>query len=448
MKRNRRVSTLFAVVLCNVAFVGAGNGESDVLIPSLGAEHGFLFGPVGANPERPGSEATDLGNVASSTEIGHGNDENTVSMKSRYESGRIFAVDTSYIQKGFVDRQYDASAGGTSFWEMKMNSALGAGLPALEGRFAVSSFDPYTSDGFGDSSTRSYRIGTKGTFGDFGYGVNYFSVGKEFERFKIKGEKEVKKPKTDREGNEAWVYRKFGKTGIRTFLTRYHDNVEDDPNRAHFTDSKVGTSVDYTILSWPYLGYSATYSTGTRTSSDEPAGYDSYREPVESMRSALNYSSNQWSGSVSVDYSKTGSFSGPVNVLTYYVGGFYYPSGGLSVTPSVSWVEENYSGLGVRTLTQSADMTVAYHPPNSKLKFSAYGGYSASENRDWGTDTEYLYSALGVDWPTRKTAPDSSRWVVQLTYDSYIDNIYSSANTGDTTLWLKFRGSLASWLPR
>jgi hypothetical protein len=321
---------------------------------------------------------------------------------------------------------------------MSASSEAGPLFRTLEGHFAVSSFDPDTGDGFHEDSRRAYDLEARGSTGRLGYGLKYFSVGSEFERLKTDRKKRTRDPKKDREGTEAWLQSSFGRVGLKSFATRYHDNLEQDPNRARFTEQKAGATITYTISSWPYLGYSATYARGIRTSSDEPGERASYRGSMETAASGLDYSGEKWSASVSAEYSKSGDFSGPVEIATYYVGGSFYPFGSLSLTPSLTWMQEEYPELDVSTLTRSADLTLGYTPPNSSLKFTAFGGYSASENRDWGFDNRYFYGYAGVDWPTRGIAPGGNMSFL-LGYDRYVDELYPGSNTQDMSVWLKFR---------
>jgi len=415
-------------------------GLSDLL--SQG-EDGDLHRSLGRLPGVFGVGTQDLDLAMVSTRAGRARDKDTALMKTRADAHLPITLDTSYKAKNVLNPASGAAKAGRGFWEMKASSAVGAALPGLEANFAVSSFDPDSGEGFHDINRRSSSLGAYGSLGGLGYGVKYFSVGSEFERLKKEGKTGARDAKKDREGTEAWVHGKFGKVGIKSFVTRYHDNLDEDPSRPRYTDQKFGGTVTYTILSWPYLGYSATYARGIRMGSNGLEGSASYRGSLETVANALDYSGEKWSASVAAEYSKSGDLSGPVEIAAFYLGGSYYPSDSLSLTPNLSWMEEVYPESAVNTLTRSADLSLAYNPPNSKLKFTAYGGYSASENSDWGFDNRYFYGYAGLDWSAPNSAPKGTV-SLQVGFDRYVDQIYADASTGNVSIWLNFRASLDS----
>ena len=202
--------------------------------------------------------------------------------------------------------------------------------------------------------------------------------------------------------------------------------------------------MDYTVLSWPYIGYSAGFSTGTRTSSDKPGGRDPYKGSLKTLNSALYFSTNVVEGTLFAEHSGSGDFSGVTETMTYYVGGSYYPIQGISFTPDYNFVDARYRDMGVRTTTHTAEVTLTYAPVDSKLELLAYGSYSTEENKDWSMDSKSFYATLGVDWPMKSKTHGTNHWSFLISYYGYIDDINPDATTDDVTLWLTYRNSLSS----
>ena len=128
------------------------------------------------------------------------------------------------------------------------------------------------------------------------------------------------------------------------------------------------------------------------------------------------------------------------NLRTYWLGGSYFPISTFSVTPSVSYVKEEYPEFDVTTDSFATSMTVSYKPStNSRFNFTGYSEYSTEKNMDWAMDSEYLYSSLGINWDSEKPKSLIKKWSLELFHDQYTDNLYSDNNTGGVGFMLKMR---------
>jgi len=258
--------------------------------------------PLPANDKlesnKAGANAIDHENP--SAEVSYGQKDESVFVRSSYSSGDLFTVGTAFAQTKNEDEAEELSNDSHGFWHMKMSSdALGAATK-MQAEFAQSSFDPYTSEGFGAAENRLIKLATNSSWQGFKVGVGYQSVGKKFENEKktLNGRKKSdnnpqNKLLKDQRGTEAWVARQFGKLGVKTLATVYQNNLEGDDNVPRFTTRKVGGSLNYTISSWPSAGITLDYKNGVRGSSDETNGLQSMEVDVENIASSLYYS-DEW----------------------------------------------------------------------------------------------------------------------------------------------------------
>ena len=397
------------------------------------------------------SEALHIKREPSSTEVTYGQqDDESVFVKTAYQGGELFTVGSSFTRNKQVD-DFEKPIEESGFWHMKMSSAAGGPGAGIDVEFAQSSFDPDTSEGFGAAENRLMKLSTKTSWQGFTVGARYQSVGEDFEfggktpagRKKGSGNTQKKLHK-GRQGTEAWVSRRFGKLGVKTLASVYQDKPEDDDNIAHFTTHKVGSSLNYTLSSWPSAGITLDYGHGVRGSSNEPDGFQAMEVRVENISSSLYYSGASWNGTFYVENASGEGTKNVANLRTYWLGGSYFPLSTLSVTPSVSYVKEEYPEFDVSTDNYAASMTASYRPStNSRFSYTAYSEYSSEQNRDWSMDSEYVYSSLGVNWDSKKPKSLIKKWSLELFHDQYTDNMYSDNSTGGVGFMLKLRSTAA-----
>jgi len=385
------------------------------------------------------------------TEITYGREEDeSVFVRSTHRGGDLFTLGTAFTQRnGGADlkaRVRDNNDQG--FWHMNLSSAPSGTGPGFEVEFAQSSFNPETSEDFGSSENRLIKLATQGSWQGYQLGLGYQSVGTEFEKTGKAADKRKKAnhPKTNlkkgRQGTEAWISRQFGDLGVKTVAAVYEDQGEDKGSSSYFTTGKLGASLNYTILSWPQLGLTVDYASGRRSSSDTPAGLQPKEVDVESVASSLYYSDSSWSGTLYVEDAAGAGTTNAMDLRTYYVGGSYFPVSTVSVSPSFTYVQEEYTDLGANTDSYAASMTASYKPSSkSKFNFNGYSEYSTQENVDWALDTEYYYSSLGVNWKSDKPKSLIKQWSFEVFHDRYIDHVYSDSNTGGLGLWLTLKSS-------
>jgi hypothetical protein len=377
-------------------------------------------------------------------ELSHGQNDKSTFVKSSYNVGKLFGVGASFTQKNRDDEFQPLTDKKKGFWRMKMNSSLLGS--SLDAEMALSSFDTETSKNFWAPERRMMKLGSQTTWLGFDIGARYQSVGKDFESsadmFKSGHKKKKDKFDKDTQGPELWSSRQFGNLGVKAYTSLYSTNLADDPNLPRFSTQKVGSSVNYLISSWPEVGVTLRYATGTLDSSDEPAGFDSVSQDVRDIASSIYYSGDSWSGSLYVgDATGKTSEANVTDMQTYYAEASYLPIDTVSISPAISYIRTKYPNYDVDSNTMSSSLTVAYKPRPNGLSYTLYSEYSTDENRDWDVDSSYLYTSLGVKWEPKKPKSLIKQWSVDLFYDEYIDNIYNDSNTGGLGIMFKLRSS-------
>jgi hypothetical protein len=381
------------------------------------------------------------------TEVSYGRDENeSLYVRSSHNGGDVFTVATAFSQHQDAHDLQKRAAEEHGFWQLDLSSGDAAAGPAFEMNLSQSSFDPETSEGFGASENRLVSFATQGSWQGYQLGLGYQTVGTEFEKPSQAGErkKAVQHPnaelKQGRESTQAWIARQFGDWGLKTHATLYEDQVDEgaDP----ITTQKVGASLNYTILSWPQVGVTVDYARGVRSGGAPSGTGEADDVDVQSVASSLYYAGAAWSGTLYLEDASGAGTDSPVDLRTYYLGGSYYPWSTFSLSPGLSYTEENYTEWGSTTDSYAASMTASYKPSaNSRYSFNGYSEYSTQQNLDWALDTRYYYNSVGVDWVSAKPKPLIKQWSFELFHDQYVDNVYSESNTGGFGVWLTMKSA-------
>jgi hypothetical protein len=368
------------------------------------------------------------------------------------ENHQHFARRVSYTMRGKDDRMVSGSyeedsravlQGRTSdeeplaYLDTRWKSSLGRDFADAQFEFASSSRRLYDGTEFNNQNSSSlFRFDLQRADQQFSYGLEYFSVGEEF------AAPGNSNPKADREGTQLWGRWSLGAFGIKPFFSSSHNNLEEDPDRSRLTDTQVGLNLNQSLLSWPDLGYSVSYTIGTRRSSLEPEGYKPYSGPISSATLSVNYSANKWNASLNSSHSESGNTAnGRANQTTTvsdYLSGSYYPNSIINFAGDFGHVMEEHNSFDSRTSTIDASLSLSYKPPIGRFDRHIYMVYSAQKNLEWQLNTRYFSAGAGQRWYLRRKPSTISVLSFDINYDRYLDEVYSEASTADLTFWLKF----------
>jgi hypothetical protein len=220
-----------------------------------------------------------------------------------------------------------------------------------------------------------------------------------------------------------------------------HDNLDADRDRPRFTTTDAGASLTYMLSSWPYLGYTVSYSEGEKRSSREPASYTPYKGPVSTVEHSLSYSSERMDVAVYSSYSKETDLLQPAerkaDMRSYYLSTTLKPAKGLRITPEISYGTDRYPEAST-THRRSASLSLDYWPAKN-TGYRAFGSYYAEKNPQWGMDTRYLYTELAVIRALHLTARGGETLSFSGGLQRYLDAASPGQNTNEFTLWLMLK---------
>jgi len=323
-------------------------------------------------------------------------------------------------------------------WSFRMASPSIVGKLQAEAEFAFKPFDPYVTSGFGKSQYDAYRFEIRGGEKEFTYGANYVMVRKAFSSLLST----KKRLDVDRAGPKVWASWSRGRVGMSVFMRSLHDNLDTDGNKSRFTTTDAGASLTYMLSSWPYLGYTVSYSEGEKRSSREPNGYNPYRGPVSTLEHSLSYSSERIDIAAYSSYSRERDLLQPAerkaDMRLYYLSTTLKPTKALRITPEISYGIDRYADSVSSTHRRSASLSVDYWP-SKHTGYRAFGSYYTEENRQWRMDTKYLYTELAVIRALHLTARGGENLSFSAGYQRYLDDASPVNNRGEFTLWLMLK---------
>jgi septal ring-binding cell division protein DamX len=332
-----------------------------------------------------------------------------------------------------------------TYFDTTWKSSLGQGLAESKVEFANSSFNPYPDGQFdSQNSSNLFRYNLSSAGQEFRYGLQYYSTGKGF----ATPGKDKKKVTADREGTEFWGQWRMGALSLKPLFSHSYDNLNVDPDRPRLTDNQVGLRLDHSLMSWPYLGYSVSYMQGTRQSSLEPENYAPVSGPISTATLSVDYSDNTWSASLYSSRSKSeNSESSNVyqnTTVGHYLSGSYYPNKIFSISGSLDQMRDEYGQWDATTLTRDASLSLSYRPTVGNFDRYAYVSYSAQKNAEWKQDYKYLSTGLGQRWYLLRKPSMVSAVSFDVSYNQYLDDVYSEASTRDLAVWLRYNFTLGA----
>lgn len=296
-----------------------------------------------------------------------------------------------------------------------------------------------------DKQFEIFRL--KQNLNGFNYGVEYRYVGKNLSDpnyYKKKTETETKVDlKNDQQGVEIWGEKKIGSIGLKTFFSRFWDNVDRDPSQPKILTNKYGLEMQYKMHALPF---NLSFSHFREESEDtiKPDSSDDQGKQKESYSGSLGYCGGKVftiTASSNYTYSrdlfdtneKTESFR-------HRISSSIRPASNLIITPTLSFGEYRY-GYGERKENPSASLSINYRRIFSVVDLSLKGGYSQTRKFDGSQDEAALDTSVGLSWVANHTFFPKISYSLELGYGQYDDKICrnSSYNALSTSFKLEFQ---------
>ncbi|WP_418259683.1 SPOR domain-containing protein [Haliea sp. E17] len=356
-------------------------------------------------------------------------DSDAATLKYNFSQIKGLAISSSYSNRLLDPFSSDGDVDMDGFWDIRLSSPRTDSLPGIEIDFSAGGFNGETGTDFADPSHQRIRVKTSSKLGAFDYGSSYQVVGTDYEV--VDKNNKIKEKDRNRATTNSWIGRSFGKLHISQFTEQKRNNI-DESRQPQVTDSLYGTSLRYTLLSWPYVGTSFSYASGDRESEVVDVG-------ITSLNGGLSASHNNWN--VDLYISRTspednaGNYFGQARDTNYYLGGSYYPNKRLVISPSINRNVQNYQDWGVESETLSTAVSVMYRPRERDYSFNIYVSQDSQEAPEWGVETEYFYSEAGIQWDLR----NNNLLALTFGYNRYDDKIYSGSDSDDFSVKISFK---------
>lgn len=259
----------------------------------------------------------------------------------------------------------------------KLDAALGR--TSLGAEYAVSWFDPDTSDGGGEKRDDAYEVRAGQDLGFGNLNVGYLRYGSRYAT--------VADPNFtgDREGYDGSFSTAAGIASWSVFGSYTEDNVDDDPTRPVVLSRAGGTAVGLSPQGWPTLQLG--YSVSDQTSFQVPAGAEEVENRNHSVSAGLAYGRGFWNLSLSAALGFLDDrlpADNDTRTRTYNLGGGVFVdrlvvSPGLTLSEAVGTTRTDRSRLG--TLTLSVPLW------DERISLSSQGSYQLSDATDGSVDT-------------------------------------------------------------
>lgn len=306
-------------------------------------------------------------------------------------------------------------------------------------------FSPNSSSDRPDNRFEIFRLKQK--LNEFTYGLEYRYIAKhvnDFNRYKNKtGTKTTVGLKNDQEGVEIWGEKNIGSIGLKTFFSRFLDNVDRDPALSRILTHKYGLEMNYKMHVLP-LWFSFFHSREETENSFEMGSSDYGGSRKETYSGALRYhGGKRFDLTVSSSYCLSRDLLHPDQETESFRNGIrssIRPAPHLTITPMFSFGEYRYLWDGECEIHPSASLFVTYRRIFDVVDLSLRGRYSQTENTDQSLDNETLSTSIGLSWNEKRLFSRKMGYSLNLGFNQYVDNIQpdSSHNSLSASFKLEF----------
>jgi hypothetical protein len=290
------------------------------------------------------------------------------------------------------------------------------------------SLSPILSSDKPENRLEIFRV--KQQLNDFTYGLEYRHVAKyidDFNRYKYKTEtKTTVGLKNDQEGVEVWGGMNVGPIGLKTFFSRFLDNVDHDPTLPRMLTHKYGLEMKYKMLALP-IGVSLFHSWEESENDVETASPEYQGVQKEIYNGSLKYDGGRYFDiTASSSYSLSRDLLHPDQVTESFRNGIrtsIRPAPRLTITPMLSFGEHRYLWYGEHEIHPSASLFLTYLHLFDIVDLSFRGRYSQTKNTDESLDNEKFTTSIGLTWNEKRLFSRKTIYSLSLGYNQYLDNI-------------------------
>lgn len=283
---------------------------------------------------------------------------------------------------------------------------------------------------------------------DFNYGLEYRYVGKNLDyinRYKKNTETKTEVGlENDQEGVEIWGEKKIRSMGLKTFFSRFFDNVDRDPMLPRMLVYKYGLEMKYKMDLLP-ICFSFSHSREEYEDTFESQGSEYQGKQKETYNNSLQYD-----GGKTFDVTAFSSYSfshdqfnpdKETEIFRHGISSSIRLTSNLTIIPTLSLGENRYLRYGEREKNPSASLSINYGRIFDVADLSLRGKYSQTRNTDRSLDNERLDTSIGLSWNADHLFFRKIGYSLDLGYNQYFDKIqeHNSSNSLSALFKLEFQ---------
>jgi hypothetical protein len=318
-------------------------------------------------------------------------------------------------------------------WHLLRFDGVATARP-LDARVTAFGEVPYLSDVAeaspfaAEESHAPILLGFAGEVGGFEVGAQYRSLGERLDRV-VSGAG----VKTDQEGREVWLARRFGLVRLRLSQSELSDNVDGNAVLPRTTRSQTGLTAELAMPSWPVL--SLTYAAGEAERVRLGPGAQKRspdRQEFESVTGSASYPTSRGTLSAATTclFSRGIVGGDTMAALNHDLVFTLRPIDALTVAPAVSFGHERYEWSGAQSETGSASLTASLAPPASRWSAWTTVTYTAARASDGSVDSGGMSVGGGLGWDLGMLRAGRSSLSVEAGYDQYQDRVSPFSSRG------------------
>ncbi|HEX5419141.1 MAG TPA: hypothetical protein VFY39_04010 [Gammaproteobacteria bacterium] len=324
-----------------------------------------------------------------------------------------------------------------------LNLALGTGLFHLRTERGLAAAG--AGNTMNDDSLTSLQYGYSANLGKLRYGADYVQAGNAYSDFlKMGGAKPVR----DQESTTVWTRVPLNhRVSLQASTEESRKDLDGARNQPHYIDELTGLKAHFVLANRPYLGSSLWYREGLRSADYVPEGQTYGDGDVRSSGAAFEMR-NDW-GTHSITASQAVTYGGAAGWtdqnISQSLASTLYPYNWLTFGLDLSSSEDStrssdgpWSGRH-----RSKALWASYNPPAKSFTVTCSGYSDSYSTGDGSTRYSESYTNFTVAFDRFSVLETRMPLALTLQFSAYADEVYSSQNTNDVTLWLRFgRGGL------
>ncbi|MEE9396948.1 MAG: hypothetical protein V3V31_08035 [Methylococcales bacterium] len=329
-------------------------------------------------------------------------------------------------------------------WRIGMQALLLPSFLKGSGELIYGGFNENSNAGFSERDKYLLKLGVSGNRNIFGYGSNFYSVGRRYEgKFDSKY-----RHKRGRTGYDSWLSWDIKDLQVKTKFSESWTNNLSSIYHIRTMDRWYEVETSYPFSSEPYTEISLSYGIGKRLRTSIPNHATIYEGPLNSVKTSFRFDDDslkfttgvsQFSSRNELDARKA------FQQRIFYINGTLFPQYLLSVISSYRYSVSNYSSTIYKRRLNKIESSLGLIYKSKELPAlkltSAYKNYHSDDGL---TDRDIVNFGAQIDWESwERYTGLKTDWTVDLRFRDIRDYVNPTTNSSDWSFNLLWRWPLS-----